>query len=95
MPDNKFYKTKKWEAIRQQVIFRDKDICFFCGKLILKRRTIHHKKELNENTMDLAYDLDNLVECHDYCHNWHHERFGYKKTIVDESLEIDYTKRTI
>lgn len=94
----KIYHTKRWEKVRQQVIFRDKDICYFCGQLILKRRTIHHKEELNEDnyTDDLiAYNLDNLVECHDYCHNFHHDRFGYKSTIVETSLDIDYSKRII
>lgn len=98
MPNNKFYKTSKWQEVRKQVIYRDKDICFFCQKLILKRRTIHHKQELNESNMNdysVAYDLDNLVECHDYCHNEHHQRFGYKDSIVNYDLEIDYSKRKI
>lgn len=98
MPNKSFYKSKRWQKTRELVILRDKDICWFCGQLILKRRTIHHKQELNEqniNDYDIAYNLDNLVECHDYCHNIHHDRFGYKSTIVDTSLEIDYTKRTI
>lgn len=98
MPNKKFYKTKKWQKVRDLVIMRDKDICFFCGQLILKHRTIHHKTELNEDNIDddlIAYGLDNLVECHDYCHNFHHDRFGFKPSIVDTSLEIDYSKRKI
>lgn len=98
MPNKRFYKSQRWQHTRDQVILRDKDICFFCGQLILKRRTIHHKQELNENNEDdesIAYNLDNLVECHDYCHNWHHERFGYKASIVDVDLNIDYSKRNI
>lgn len=90
------YKTKRWQQVRQAVIFRDKDICFFCGKLILDRRTIHHKEELNEqNWQDesIAYNLDNLVECHANCHNIHHDRHGYKKSIVNLNLDIDYSKR--
>lgn len=98
MPNKSFYKSKKWQAIREAVILRDRDICCFCGQLIVKRRTIHHKQELNEENIKdeaIAYGLDNLAECHDYCHNMHHDRFGYKSTIVDTSLEIDYSKRTI
>lgn len=96
----KIYKSKYWESVRQAVIKRDKDICFFCGKLILSRRTIHHKEELNEdNYLDyrVAYDLDNLVECHAKCHNIHHDRFGYreKNTIVNDDLSIDYERRKI
>lgn len=98
MQRQKAYWNSRWRKIREQVINRDKDICYFCGQLILKRRTIHHKEEVNEeNWQDesIVYNLDNLVECHDYCHNMHHDRHGYKSSIVDTSLEIDYSKRKI
>lgn len=94
----KVYHTGRWKKLREYVIFRDKDICYFCGQLVLKHRTIHHKEELNESNWQdesIAYDPKNLVECHDYCHNFHHDRFGFKNTIVDTSLEIDYSKRKI
>lgn len=91
------YKTRAWREVRQAVISRDRDICFFCGKIILKRRTIHHKNEINESNFsdwEVAFNLENLVECHAECHNLHHDRFGYsKKSIVDDDLEIDYSKR--
>lgn len=92
----KVYKTARWKKIRQAVIDRDKDICYFCHRLILKRRTIHHLQELNEenwNDEEVAYNLDNLVECHADCHDWHHARFGYKASIVNTDLSIDYSKR--
>lgn len=92
----KVYKTARWKKIRQAVIDRDKDICYFCHRLILKRRTIHHLQELNEenwNDEEVAYNLDNLVECHSDCHDWHHERMGYKKSLVNTDLSIDYSKR--
>lgn len=98
MQRNRVYHTKRWEHTRQAVILRDKDICFFCGKLILKRRTIHHLEELNEDNWqdeNIAYNLDNLVECHDTCHNSHHDRHGFKKSIVNLDLNIDYSKRTL
>lgn len=92
----KVYKTARWKKIRQAVIDRDKDICYFCHRLILKRRTIHHLQELNEenwNDEEIAYNLDNLVECHSDCHDYHHQRFGYKESIVNTDLTIDYSKR--
>lgn len=92
----KVYKTKQWQKVRQQVITRDRDICYFCHKLVLKRRTIHHLEELNENNYldyDIAYNPDNLVLCHPTCHDIHHERFGYKKSIVNYDLSINYDKR--
>lgn len=96
MSRTSIYHTTRWKHIREAVIFRDKDICFFCGQLILKRRTIHHIEELNEDNWQdesIAYNLDNLVECHDTCHNAHHDRHGFKKTIVNLNLDIDYSKR--
>lgn len=92
----KVYKTKRWQEVRQLVIDRDKDICYFCGRLILKKRTIHHKEELNEENWtneDIAFNLDNLVECHARCHDIHHQRFGYKDSIVNDDLSIDYSRR--
>ena len=89
------YKDPRWEKVRQAVIDRDRDICFFCGKIILKRRTIHHLTEINEyNYKDesIAFNLDNLVECHKSCHDAYHERFG-KPTMVNAELDIDYSKR--
>lgn len=92
----KVYKNKRWLKVRQAVIDRDKDICYFCGRLILKRRTIHHLQELNEENWhdeEVAYNLDNLVECHSECHNIWHERWGYKESVVNPDLSIDYSKR--
>lgn len=92
----KVYKTARWKKIRQAVIDRDKDICYFCHRLILKRRTIHHLQELNEENWsdeEVAYNLDNLVECHDDCHNIWHKRWGYKESVVNTDLSIDYSKR--
>lgn len=96
---DKIYKTKYWrEVIRPQVLDRDKCICYFCGKVIGKRATVHHLQELNENNYtdyDIAFGLDNLVACHSYCHDYHHERFGYKHSIVNDDLSIDYSRRKI
>lgn len=89
------YKNPKWEKVRQEVIKRDHDICYFCGKLILKRRTIHHLIEINENNYkdeQIAFNLENLVECHKDCHDQYHGRFG-KSSIVNADLDIDYSKR--
>lgn len=91
------YKDPRWAYLRKAVIKRDRDICYFCGKLITKRRTIHHIIELTpDNYSDpmVAFNLDNLVECHCDCHNQHHDRWG-KPTIVNAKLDIDYSKRRV
>lgn len=94
----RIYKTKLWQETRKAVIERDRAICFFCGKIITKRATVHHKEELNEDNytdFDVAYNMDNLVACHAQCHDYWHERFGYKHGIVNDDLTIDYGKRKV
>ena len=94
----KIYKTKLWKETRKAVIERDKGICFFCGKLITKRATVHHIEELDETNytnFDIAFNMENLVACHSYCHDEHHHRFGYKDTIVNDDLTIDYSRRRV
>lgn len=89
------YKNPKWQKVRQAVIKRDRDICYFCGKLILKKRTIHHLIEIDEHNYsdeNIAFNLDNLVECHADCHDQYHGRFS-KPTMVNKNLDIDYSKR--
>lgn len=92
----RLYKTAIWQKTRLDVIARDRNICYFCGKVIGKRATVHHIQELNEDNYldwDIALNPDNLVCCHSACHNEHHERFGYKKSIVNDDLSINYGKR--
>ena len=89
------YKNPRWEKIRQEVINRDRDICYFCKRLILKRRTIHHLIEITEENYsdeNIAFNLDNLVECHKSCHDIYHDRF-FKQSIVNIDLDIDYSRR--
>lgn len=92
----KVYKTRLWEETRKAVIERDKAICYFCGKVITKRATVHHLKELDEENFtdfDIAYNMDNLVACHQECHDMVHQRFS-KQSIVDPfTLDIDYSRR--
>lgn len=94
----KIYKTKRWQKVRKAVIFRDKGICYFCGKLISGRANVHHLVELtDQNYLDenIAFGMDNLVTCHHECHNEYHERFGLKPSIVQDDLSIDYGRRKV
>lgn len=94
----KIYKTKLWQETRKAVIERDRAICFFCGKIVTGRATVHHLVELTEDNytdFDIAYNMDNLVTCHPECHDMVHERFS-KSSIVDPfTLEIDYSRRKV
>lgn len=89
---SKVYKSKRWQAVRAQVLKRDGGRCYFCGKLIHDHATVHHLQEVNELNYlndNVVYNIDNLVACHRECHNRHHGRFG-KPDIVDRDLNIDY-----
>lgn len=94
----KVYKTKLWQETRKAVIERDRSICYFCGKIVTGRPTVHHLIELTEENytdFDIAYNMNNLVTCHPECHDEAHSRFS-KQTIVDPfTLEIDYTRRKV
>lgn len=94
------YQSHRWKhETRPAVIRRDKNICYFCHKLILGRLDVHHKIELSEDNYqddDIAFGLDNLVSAHKHCHDIHHHRFSavtVKETIVDDDLNIDYERR--
>lgn len=95
----RFYKSKQWKQARQFVIDRDNAVCYFCNKLILKRIEVHHKIELTENNVndyDIALNPNNLVCSHSKCHTKHHDRLSRnlpKEIIVDNDLNIDYSKR--
>lgn len=92
----KVYSSSRWKKLRKQIYDRDKGICYFCHKIVLKKPHIHHLLEINEkNALDesVFFNADILVTCHHECHNTYHERFGYKKSIVNDDLSIDYERR--
>lgn len=92
----KVYSTTRWRRLRKEIYNRENGICYFCGKLVLKKPNVHHLQEINEkNAFDenVFFNPENLVVCHHECHNAHHDRFGYKGTIVRDDLSIDYERR--
>ena len=94
----KIYKTKLWQETRKAVIERDRAICFFCGKIVGSKPTVHHKEELNEENFDdfdIAFNMENLVCCHADCHREYHALYGYKSSIDNDDLTIDYTRRSV
>ena len=90
------YNTQRWKTLRQLIYDRDGGICYFCHKLVTKRPNIHHLIEVDETNYqdeNIMWNPDNLVTCHSWCHNEHHERFGYSKKIVNDDLSINYERR--
>jgi 5-methylcytosine-specific restriction enzyme A len=86
----KFYKSKMWDAVRQQALKRDNWECQRCRKLGFvhvdsvkvegERKKIelnvHHVREIEEHP-DLAYELENTQTVCVPCHNAIHEK-GFK-----------------
>lgn len=93
----KVYKTKLWtEEIRPYIFDREDGKCQYCGALILGSYHVHHIIELTEQNYqdyNIAFNVDNLMLLHKECHDMIHERFGYKKTIVNDDLSINYERR--
>lgn len=84
--------------MRAFVIDRDNAVCRHCGEFVLDVPEVHHTVELTEeNYQDPAVSLnpDLLITLHHSCHDVIHERLKQelKKTIVNDDLSIDYSKR--
>lgn len=90
----RFYKSKEWEAFRKVIIEeRTNDdgfvICEWCGKPILKKYDliVDHIEELNDlnvNNVNISLNPHNVRLMHFKCHNERHERFvkGHKATYT-------------
>ncbi|MCI2955629.1 HNH endonuclease [Staphylococcus caprae] len=74
----KFYRSKPWRELREQVLKRANYECEFCkaeGKVTTTNLEIDHIKTVEEFPQ-LRLDPDNLrVLCHS-CHDKRHNRFG-------------------
>lgn len=93
----KFYSSPEWKRLRGEIVLRDKSICQKCGILILSKPNVHHIKHLNPNNIDdvnVSLNPSNLMTVCEDCHNKIHGKgFKRKEGIVDEELNIDYSKR--
>lgn len=95
-----FYSSGAWKSLREQIRKRDKEICQYCGKMIKNKGIVHHIKEItpdNINDPNITLNPDNLILVHDECHKKIHKKGFAKKdkkeSIVDDELNIDYSKR--
>ena len=84
----KFYKSKEWLQLREEVLERDHYECQSCrrkGKY-RRARNVHHIKEVKTHP-HLALELDNLESVCIQCHNEEHKRLDKyikQKKFVNE-----------
>lgn len=94
---HKFYKWKRWEKVRAQVLAMDKCECQKCRERHRYKRadTVHHVNHLKDRP-DLALEIwywdpvshskrRNLVSL---CHQCHEEVHGWRKNKKEESKKV-------
>lgn len=94
-----FYKSRRWEEFVKRLRLERSTadgllLCEHCRKPIFKAYDCiaHHVQELTpENVDDVQISLnpDNVVLVHFKCHNEIHQRFGYKRRLM-QSVYIVY-----
>ncbi|NNG66146.1 HNH endonuclease [Caldanaerobacter subterraneus] len=86
--EQKFYKSREWELVRDAAIVRDKALCRLClheGKIAFAE-VVHHIVPIKER-WDLRYDLSNLVCLCDACHNRVHKLYKQDKEKYFQLME--------
>ena len=77
MPNEGFYKTPEWKALRLLCLKRDKWACVLCGASVrgvgLSRVNHKHSRKMRP---DLALSLSNLETLCATCDNAHHSEKG-------------------
>ncbi|PTH16537.1 hypothetical protein BU607_08410 [Staphylococcus auricularis] len=91
----RFYKSKQWRDVREQVLKRDNYECQACkrqGKVTTIDRSKHKSLDVDhilelESHPELAYDMDNLETLCVSCHNKKHNRYQSKWKMKNENLK--------
>lgn len=57
------YQTSRWRKVREQVKIRDKGLCqlSLLENKIVPGDAVHHIERLTIGTLDMAFELDNLI----------------------------------
>lgn len=83
MPNDPFYRSGAWAALRAQALKRDGYRCIRCG---VKAAHVHHEIPRRQRP-DLALDLANLVTLCDQCHRRAHDRHGGAVSVASISIK--------
>lgn len=93
-----FYKSQRWQKVRQAAISRDAYLCVDCMKrgIITPAEEVHHITELTPDNItdpNITLNLDNLVslcrECHKARHGARQRRYK-----VDEFGRVEISPRS-
>ena len=79
----KFYKSKEWKHVREQVMTRDGRLCQDCLKQgrIVPAEEVHHIIELTQHNITdpaISLNFDNLVALCRECHRGRHNSAGVR-----------------
>jgi 5-methylcytosine-specific restriction enzyme A len=95
----KLYMSRRWKAIREVVLARDKYRCQVknCGQFLQSgrnhaRSAVVHHIEPHKGNLGLFYDLENLQAVCWTCHSGEiqsEEALGYSKTIGEDGWPVD------
>ena len=73
----KFYKSKQWLKVRQNVLMRDNYLCRVCGQPATEIHHVIHLQPDNINDTSIALGEDNLLSvCRDCHFNIHRQDRG-------------------
>lgn len=83
-----FYRSREWAALlaalkQERVNDEGQIVCEYCGKPIVRAYDMigHHKEELTEenvNDFSISLNPNNVQFVHHRCHNYIHNKLGYK-----------------
>ena len=75
--DNRFYDSRRWRALRERILRRDKYLCRDCARYgrVTPATEVHHVKP-RETWPELQWRPDNLVSLCHMCHNARHPEKG-------------------
>lgn len=88
-----FYKSQRWQRMREYVMTRDKRLCQDCLKrgLIVVAEEVHHIKPITEeniNDSNITLNEMNLVSVCRECHKARHNKKKTKRYFVDANGRV-------
>jgi len=93
--DNRFYKSKQWELVRDAVLRRDGYSCQLCKRYgrMVGARHVHHIYPF-EDYPEYALKRWNLISLCQQCHNRMHDRDTHQLTEEGKRLKRKVWKNT-